>query len=469
MITPVVAVPDDGTIRSKVHRLSNVLLSQRPAYRENLAYYNATHRLRAIGLAAPPEMRHLVAASGIPRLYLDSIEERLDLEGFRIAESPGTDARLWSWWQHNQLDEQSSLAHLEAMIHGAAYVTVSAPDETAGDVPEVPVIRVESPLYMTAEIDPRTRKVTQALRLYRSLDSPEEDMATLYLPDRTLYLRKGGGSRSEWVVDDEVVHNLGVVPVVPLVNRERLSDLCGQSEILPEIRAISDAASRIMMNLQAAAELMAVPQRLLFGVSAEEFANHPDSPGATLEAYLARILAFESPDGKALQFSAADLRNFTDTLQELFKQAAAYTGLPPQYLSFSSENPASAEAIRAAEARLVKKAERKARMFGGAWEEVMRLAVKIIDGTLPPELYRLEAIWRDPATPTYAAKADAAAKLYANGMGPIPRRRVWLDMGYTAEEIRQLEDWVREEEAATRALSALVSPRPELTSERGAE
>src|SRR5690606_33994623 len=154
------------------------------------------------------------------------------------------------------------------------------------------------------------------------------------------------------------------------------------------------------------------PQRLLFGVSAEEFANHPDSPGATLEAYLARILAFESPDGKAMQFSAADLRNFTDTLQELFKQAAAYTGLPPQYLSFSSENPASAEAIRAAEARLVKKAERKARMFGGSWEAVMRLAMRVMGREVPPEFSRLEAVWRDPSTPTYAAKADGVTKLY---------------------------------------------------------
>src|SRR5690606_4714417 len=129
----------------------------------------------------------------------------------------------------------------------------------------------------------------------------------------------------------------------------------------------------------------------------------PDSLGETpaevREAYMGRIMAIQDPEGKAGQFNAAELRNFTDVLQEMAKQVASYTGLPPQYLSFQSDNPASAEAIRSSESRLVKKCERKARMFGGAWEQVMRLCLQVLGRDVTPEMARLETVWRDPATP----------------------------------------------------------------------
>lgn len=424
----------------------------KPTRDENSAYYESEHRLKAIGVGTPPEMRMLVSAIGWPRVYVDALEERLDIEGFRLAGQSYADERLWGWWQHNDLDVESGLAHLEALIHGVAYVTISAPGPL--DDPDVPVIRVESPTSMVVDIDPRTRRVRRALRLYVDELDPSQDAATLYLPNETIYLvRRQGAAR--WRVESRVRHMLGVVPVVPLVNRERLSDRVGRSEITTEVRSMTDAAARIMMNLQATAELMAVPQRLLFGVAQDEFAANPDNPGAVLEAYYARILAFENEAGRAEQFQAAELRNFVDALGELAKHVASYTGLPPQYLSFQSDNPASAEAIRSSESRLIKKAERKARMFGAGWEEVMRIAMLIMDGAIAKGAHRMETVWRDPATPTFAAKADAVGKLYANGQGVIPLEQARIDMNYSVEQRRQMREWDRQNPTAQ--LNALLS------------
>lgn len=421
---------------------------------ESAGYYDATHRLKAIGLAAPPEMRVLSHAVGWPRMYLDSIEERLDVEGFRLAGSSSHIDEMWQWWQHCDLDEESGLAHLEAMIYGRSFVTVAAPDPAAGDEPSMPLIRVESPLAMTAETDPRTRRVTRALRLYVQPDTPDDAKATLYLPDETIPLRRDRTTRGQWQLDGPTVrHQLGVVPVVPLTNRARLADRDGHSEITPEIRAFTDAASRTVMNMQAASELMAIPQRYLFGVEKNEIAGTGTHREVT-EAYMARILAFENESGRAGQFTAAELRNFTDALQELAKHVASYTGLPPQYLSFQSDNPASAEAIRSAESRLVKKCERKARMFGGSWEQVMRLAKRVMGQDVEREFDRLETVWRDPSTPTFAAKADAVMKLYANGAGIIPREYARIEMGWS-EEVRK--DMAKMDDAEPVArLNALV-------------
>lgn len=432
-----------------VDTLSNRMSSAALQLRQSTEYYEASYRLKSIGISTPPEMRCLTAAIGWPRMYVDSIEERLDIQSFRLAGSSKEIERLTEWWQVNGLDEESSMAHLDALIYSHAYVTIAAPGED--DIPGIPIIRAEAPTNMYAEVDPRTRKVTHALRVYEVDAADETRRATLYQPNVTTFLKQLG---TTWQLDgDPVVHNLGVVPVVPLINRARLSDPDGRSEITPEIRSFTDAAGRTMMNLQAAAELMAVPQRVLFGVEAEDITGS-GSRAEVMDAYLARILTLENEAGKAFQFSAADLRNFTEVLDQLAKHVASYTGLPPQYLSFSSDNPASAEAIKSAESRLVKKCERKSRMFGGSWEQVMRIATKVMDGDVPAEMNRLETVLADPATPTYASVADAVTKLYAGGLGVIPKERARIDLGYSDEERKEMKKF--DDEDPIGRLNALV-------------
>lgn len=405
--------------------------------RESTEFYTGAYRPTAVGVSIPPQMRQLLASVGYPRLYVDTLAERLEVEGFRLGAGESDDV-LWHWWQVNDLDLESTLGHTDAMVHGRAYITVAAPQ--FGDAPR---IMVEPATALHATIDPMTREVTQAVRVIEGEDTNTLSV-TVYLPDRTMSWQRS--EHRSWQRVATIRHNLGVVPVVPLANRTRLSDLYGTSEITSELRSITDQASRVMMCMGATAEMMAVPQRLLFGVSGEDLGAQQAPMGDGMghfDAYLARILAFEDPDAKAMQFNAAELMNFVSVLRELAKQAAAVTGLPPQYLSTASDNPASAEAIRAGESRLVKNAEGKSRVFGSAWEQAMRVAWMVMHPgkELPAEYHRMEAVWRDPATPTYASKADAVVKLFANGTGIIPLRQARLDMGYTLAQVDQMEIW----------------------------
>jgi hypothetical protein len=338
---------------------------------------------------------------------------------------------MWSWWQANNLDEESSLAHLEALVTGRAYLTVG-PNE---DNPDMPVITPESARSMVADIDPRTRTVRAALRLYTSTGAEQGELsATLYLPERTVFYERGW---SDWQAVDVIDHQLGTVPVIPLINRARLADRDGRSE-MADVIGLTDAACRTLTNLQGAQELLAVPQRYVLGASREDFVNEAGEPVPAWEAYIGRILALGNEDAKVGQFSSADLRNFTEVINAYARIVSALSGLPPHFLGLSTDNPASADAIRSAEARLVKRAERRARAFSGAWEQAMRLAMLIVDGQLPPEAARLEAVWRDPATPTYAAKADAVSKLVAAGILPVPA--AWEELGYSPEQRRKLAD-----------------------------
>lgn len=413
----------------------------------NTSYYEAERRPEAIGVTVPVQMQKLLAHVGYPRLYVDSIAERQSVEGFRLGDADETDEELWQWWQANNLDIEAPLGYTDAYVHGRSYITLAMPDPKIdlGWDPAIPIIRVEPPTRMYAEIDPRIGKVSRAIRVAYNQDGDEIEAATLYTMNDTFGWFK---SDNEWTPWFQYSHGLMAVPVVPLPNRTRLSDLYGTSEITPELRSMTDAAARVLMLMQATAELMGVPQRLIFGIKPEEIGVDAETGQTFFDAYLARILAFEDADGKIQQFSAAELSNFTNALDQIAKQVAAYTGLPPQYLSTAADNPASAEAIRAAESRLIKKVERKNSIFGGAWEEAMRLAWRMAKGgEVPPDMLRMETIWRDPSTPTYAAKADAASKLFANGTGVIPRERARIDMGYTVQEREEMRRWDEEEAA----------------------
>lgn len=409
-------------------------------------YYEGRVRLASIGLSLPPEMRRLSTVVNWPALYVDSLEERLDVEGFRLDGAADADDRLWQWWQDNDLDEESQLAHLDALVYGRAFVTVGSAPE--GGAP--PVIRVESARHMAADFDPYTRQVTAALRVLTedAEDEPHDQpgahpitpphAARLYLPDRTVALeRTPNGGR--WEVAGEDVHRLGRPLVEMLTNRGRAGERSGRTE-MRDVIELTDAACRTLTNLQGAQEMLAVPQRYVLGARQEDFTDAHGNPIPAWEAYIGRFLMLTNEEAKAGQFPAADLRNFTEVMNLYAQMVAAVTGLPPHYLGQSTDNPASADAIRSSEARLIKRAERKQRAFGGGWERVMRLAM-LVEGMDPAGGSAMETVWRDAATPTVAARADAVTKLVATGILPI--EAAWEQLGYSPQyraRLRALND-----------------------------
>ena len=91
---------------------------------------------------------------------------------------------------------------------------------------------------------------------------------------------------------------------------------------------------------------------------------------------------------------------------------------------------------------------------GNGYERVMRLAMAV-EGRDPATATGLETVWRNPATPTQAAKADAAVKMYASGEGLADKRQARIDYGYsmsTIQAMEQRESQARNDDPLTRAL-----------------
>lgn len=371
-------------------------------------YFTGLSRMANLGIAVPPALQAIRTVTGWPRIIVDALDERLDIDAVRCPQDPGAEETVGAIWAANDLAVESQLAHQDALVYGRSYLAVGVDD--FGD----PLVSVESPQHMSVDYDARTRTIRAALRL---ITTGSQRSATLYLPDQTVYLE---GSGTGWTVADRQPHSLGVVPVIRLANRQRIADRRGSSEITEEVRALTDAACRTLLGQEVAREFFAAPQRYVLGASEGSFQGPDGTQRSAWETYIGRYLALERDEDGAVpevgQFPAYDPAVYGGIVDTYARLVAGVTALPAHMLGYTTDNPASAEAIRSAEARLIKKAERRQRSFAGPWSRAMRLALQLTGTTGPVPVVEMQ--WRDAATPTVAAQADATTKLVAAGVLP---------------------------------------------------
>lgn len=369
------------------------------------AYFNGEKRLAALGVSIPPEMRVLEMVSGWPRLVVEALVERLTVEGFYLATDESFAQDAWRWWQANNMDVNSILLHTEALVQGTAY-SIVGPGEFG-----IPRITIHGRREVRCAYD-TVGRISEALRKYKAEDGSE--WYAYYEPGQTTYY--GLSHSGAWLKAATIDSGISRVPVVPFVNRARIDRRSGESE-MRDVMSLADAASRSLTNLQVAQELVSMPGRYLLGADQGSFVDGQGNPKTQFEVYIGRILL--GPAGAtAGQFPGAQLDQIINTIKLYAQKVASITGLPNSYLGINSDNPASAEALNAASNRHVKKAEQKQVIFGESHEEVMRIGAEFVAGRVNPDLVDLEARWRNAATPTLMASAQAAVQLVQTDVIP---------------------------------------------------
>lgn len=434
-VQPIVSLPllvptDDEN--ALIARMLNDITLYDSSNALKVAYYEGEQRVAQMGIAIPPKFNQVEAVIGWPGTTVDVLEERLDWFGWA---SEGDDFGLSDVYGANQLDVDASLVHTDALIYGTAFAVVGSGD--AGE--PSPLITMHSPRGMTGIYSARTRRLEAALSaVYTNGDAVE---VTLYLPDQTVTLsrsRVGAG----WIVEGRDMHRLGRLPVVQFVNRPRASRLGGRSEISKAVRYYTDAAVRTMLGMEVHREFYQAPQRYALGVDESAFTAPDGTVRTGWETIMGRVWAMDRDAEGNLpevgQFTPASPTPYLEQVRGLAQMIAAEAGIPANYLGFQTDNPASADAIRAGEARLIKRAERRQTTFGRSWLEVARLALLVRDGSVPAGFGAISPKWRDAATPTRAAATDEATKLVGAGILPADSTVTWDRIGLSPVEQRQL-------------------------------
>ena len=429
-----------------VDDLSRRLFTSYPDDQRFDRYYEGSQRLAHIGLAVPPELRKFETVLNWCRTVVDSVSDRMRMKAFYLPGEDRASEALRESWDYNNLDSESIAHHQEMLILGRGFVSVGANEED----PEFPLIQVENPRELAVDIDHRHRRLRAAVRVMPSEnDAPgTPSNAVLYLPDSTMRLKRHQG---QWVVEDRDDHGLGRVPLVMFLNRRRVGQWTGVSEMVDAIPLV-DAAARSLTNLQLAGETHSVPQKYVLGMSKGDFVDAEGKPIPAWEAYFNAIWANQNKDAKVGQFAASDLSNFHNTVDHYASKLAGLYGLPARYVGITSVNPAAEGAIRAEEARLILNVEKKAALAGDGWGWVMGLVERFRTGEWVSGS-RIKTDWFDAGTPTYAQRADALTKMYNSGQGILSREGVWEELGWS--EARMERERGRFEAEARAGLVAL--------------
>ena len=404
------------------------------------AYYEGRQPLAFLSPEAKTALgnRFGVMASNIPRLAVTALAERLRITGF------AGDDGLWADWVRNDLDQTSGVAHREALLFGDSFVIVWA------DRYGRPNVTVESAKQVAVLTDPGTRQTVAAIKRWEDRERNVTD-AVMYLPDRIVKFhaeQAGAVTPTGFKVVEELANPLMTVPVVNLRNTDRILGDWGCSEV-DDLKPLVDALNKSLADMMVTSEVAARPRRFACGVELSEEPVTDDDGNAVLDEEgqpvlaaanpfpeSARMMISESESTKFGTLPSADLGAYEASVRVILGQIMAVSTLPAHYVGVFTDNPASADALRAAEASLTARAEARQQQFGRSWEQIAKLMIAVRDGRDPNMIDDIRVQWADAATRSVAQESDAVTKLFAAGL--LPRTYALSKLGYSDDEIAKI-------------------------------
>jgi hypothetical protein len=444
-------LPTEDQLRTQLHRYSQALDCRIAGIEITDAYYDGNYPLPPLVQEAKVTRAYktlmALCDANWPKLIVDSVEERLEVQGIRFSNDEADDD-AWEIWQENGLDAESSMIHQAALTNGRAFALVW------GDGSDDPKPRITYEHASTCIVEysrDTARKRVGGLRRWRE---GKQWFANLYLPDAVYKFQATGDEdrvpteANKWVrreVRDEtwpLPNTLGEVPLVEFaVNRSLRPSAYGMArgEFEPNLRHIDRIHYKIFCGL-IALTWSGFPLRYVIGdpiLYATDNEGNEDrtKPIPPFDAVASAVAQFENPGVTVGQLPEATIDNYSPEMD--IKHLAALTKTPAHYLLGEMVN-LSADAIRAGEAGLVSKVRRHQRPLGESHEDVTRLAFKVKDPNDPRGGDQsAQIIWKDPESRSLAERADAATKLAAINM-PWQTIGQYV-LGMTPQEIMRAE------------------------------
>ncbi len=262
-----------------------------------------------------------------------------------------------------------------------------------------------------------------------------------------------------WVIDTGLtpdgfmINPYGVVPMVSFHNPPQLlsagvDNIARRSELWP-VMPVQDAINSLLFNTILTANQQGYRQRWVTGLEVK--LDDKGNPIEPFKSGIDRLWQTEDPNVKMGEFSTSDITPLVTGLDMLTHSIAAISQVPPHYFSASADR-LSGESIKAAETGLIQKVQRKQVAFGGAWEEVMRIAGQIAGNDELAKARNAEVMWKSPETRSEATLAQAALVRQQTG---VPWQTVMEYLGYSPQEIDRMYELRKRDQADFAALAPL--------------
>ena len=359
-------------------------------------YYEMKNIVRDLNISTPPDLRFWMGVLGWCSRAVDSLADRLVFREFE-----NDNFGMNEIFNLNNRDILIDSAILGSLITSCDFIYITADDDG------YPRMRVIDGSHATGIIDPITDMLTEG---YAVIDFDDRDNAlteAYFIPGHTV-IYQGGRIMAD-------IPNAAPYPLlVPMINRPDAKRPFGHSRISRACMSIVNSAIRTVKRSEIAAEFFSYPQKYILGMNSDSEAM--DKWKATMSSML-RIDKDEDGDRPVVgQFQAASMAPHSEQLRMFAGLFAGETGLTLDDLGFPSQNPSSAEAIKASHESLRLIARKAQHTFGTGLINAGYLAACVRDNTpyLRSEIYNTRVMWEpifEPDAATLSAIGDGAIKI----------------------------------------------------------
>lgn len=328
-----------------IEYLRRKLILKQPRIETRYEYYEMKNVVKDLGISTPPKLRNQMSVLGWCGKAVDSIADRLDFREFA-----DDNFDLQNIYEMNNADVLVDSAILGALIASCNFIYI-APDNDG-----FPQMQVVQGKYATGIMDPTTGMLTEGYAILERDDYDRPVVEAWMTADVTTIYRQGKVAES--------YPNPAPYPLlVPIVYRPDAVRMFGHSRISRACMSIVDSAVRTMKRSEISAEFFSFPQRYATGVDPD--AEKMEKWQAAMSSFLTFTVNEDGQDHVKLgQFAQQSMQPHVDQLKMFASAFAGETGLTLDDLGFATDNPTSAEAIKASHENLRLSARKAQKNFG---------------------------------------------------------------------------------------------------------
>lgn len=379
-----------------IEYMRNKLACKRTRVLTRYEYYDMKNTIIDRSTMIPPDMRWLTETLGWCGKTVDSLADRLIFNGF---EDDNFDVQ--QIFSMNNPDVLFDNAVLSALISSCCFIYISPDGEG------FPRLQVIDGGNATGTIDPITGLLSEGYAVLSRDDNDNVLIEAYFTPGKTEYITKG-------VVRTDVrLTRVGYPLLVPIIYRPDASRPFGHSRISRACMRIMQAALRTLRRSEVSAEFYSFPQKYILGLS-------DDIEVDKWKATMSSMLDFGKDDDgdvpKVGQFTQQSMTPYIEQLRMFAALFAGETGLTMDDLGFVSDNPSSAEAIKASHENLRLLARKAQRTFGSGFINAGYLAACMRDDYQykREQLYLTKPVWEpifEPDAAMLSSIGDGAIKI----------------------------------------------------------
>lgn len=320
-------------------------------------YYEMKNNAQDFSSLAPEKFKGLKETVGWCAKAVDSLADRLQFDEFQNDEFDLSEIFL-----SNNQDILIDSAVLSALISACSFVYIR---EDNG----YPRLQVIDGSNATGIIDPVTNLLTEGYAVLERDSMGVVKTEAYFMAGMTEIYSHG-------VLVQRIPNAAPYALLVPIIYRPDAKRPFGHSRISRACIAYTQTALRTIKRSEVSAEFYSFPQKYVLGLSEDaEFNNRL----ATISSFLNFTKDGDGDHPIVGQFQQQSMTPYTEQLRTLASLFAGETGLTLDDLGFATENPSSAEAIKAGHENLRLTARKAQRTFGTGLRNVGYLAVCIRD------------------------------------------------------------------------------------------